>query len=54
MKPVEAIVREIMIKDRLKSPRQVFEKYPRLNDWWNEEFGIDRKENSGTEPSQSR
>jgi hypothetical protein len=39
MKPVEpaceAIIQEIMKNEGLRSPRQVFEKYPRLGDWWN-------------------
>ena len=34
-RPIDAIIQEIMKSEGLRSPRQVFEKYPRLGDWWN-------------------
>lgn len=53
MKPVEpaceAIIKEIMIREGLRSPRQVFEKYPRLGDWWN---GILSSADSDDNPGQ--
>ncbi len=33
-KQIDTLIMEIMIKERLRSPRQVFERYPHLGTLW--------------------
>tara|TARA_R110002110_G_scaffold7052_2_gene35131 strand:- start:2961 stop:3146 length:186 start_codon:yes stop_codon:yes gene_type:complete len=52
MKPAapdcEAIIKEIMISEGMRSPRQVFEKYPRLGEWWNGDISSAEADTSPT------
>ena len=49
MGKIANLVKEIQIKEKLRSPRQVFERYPHLGELYYKEFREEREQNGHAE-----